>query len=341
VNDEAPSEDLTILTALEALERGLDAPGAPARPDEAAETLLARLYTEVLGLIPYELAPVVPAAGVKTRLMSRLTPEASEAPEASEVDGDDTQPSPAAAVVEPVRVVAPAPVVPLRHSQEMRAQEIRGQETRPPRMAAAGAASRPVPPRRWPLALAAMLTFALLGLSLWLYSQLGAQRAALGAQRATIDDLRHELSRERSRSEGAIAKVRELETDSLDLREKFSLVTSPAVQVSPMRPMGRPPLQPDARGVLFVASDHQHWYMALQGLQPADAGKAYKLWFVADQGMVSAGSFSARPGAPIELSSKHMPAGTRGVLVTLENDPRATAPSGPQILRAAAVYQIS
>ncbi len=336
MNDEAPSEDHTILAALEALERGLDAPGGPGRPDETAE-MLARLYAETLGLIPYELAPVEPTAGLKARLMSRLAPEAS--PETPEVTGDDTQPFPAA-VVEPVRVAAPAapvvPVVPLRHSQEMRAQE-----TRAPRMAVAGAASRPVPPRRWPLALAATLAFALLGLSLWLYSQLGAQRAALGAQRATIDDLRHELSRERSRSEGAIAKVREIEADSLDLHEKFSLVTSPAVQVSPLRPMGRPPLQPDARGVLFVAADHQHWYMALQGLQPADAGKAYKLWFVAGQGMVSAGSFSAKPGAPVELSSKHMPAGTRGVLVTLENDPQAPAPAGPQILRAAAFYQIS
>jgi Anti-sigma-K factor rskA len=329
VNDEAPSEDLTILAALEALERGLDAPDGPVRSDETAE-MLARLYAEALGLIPYELAPVEPAAGLKARVMSRL------APETSEFAGDDTQPSPAAAV-EPVRVAAPAPVVPLRHSQEMRAQET----TRTPRMAVAGAASRPVPPRRWPLALAATLAFALLGLSVWLYSQLGAQRAALGTQRATIDDLRHELSRERSRSEGAIAKVREIEADSLDLHEKFSLVTSPAVQVSPLRPMGRPPLQPDARGVLFVAADHQHWYMALQGLQPAEAGKAYKLWFVAGQGMVSAGSFSAKPGAPVELSSKHMPAGTRGGLVTLENDPQAPAPAGPQILRSAAFYQIS
>ena len=137
----------------------------------------------------------------------------------------------------------------------------------------------------------------MLGLSLWLYSQVGAQQA-------TIASLRNELSRERSRSEGAIAKVRQLENDSLDMREKFSLVTSPAVLVSPMRPMGQPPVQPDARGVLFVAADHQHWYMTLRGLQPVPAGQAYKLWFVADTGTVSAGSFSAQPGAPMELSSQ-------------------------------------
>ena len=36
-----------------------------------------------------------------------------------------------------------------------------------------------------------------------------------------------------------------------------------------------------------------------------------------------------------------MPAGTKGVLVTLEEDAQAPAPTGPEILRAAAVYQIS
>jgi hypothetical protein len=323
VNDEAQAEDLTILAVLEG---GID---APARADETAE-MMARLYTEALGLVPYELEPVVPAAGVKARLMSRLTPEI-----APEVSGDDTRPAPApvpvpvpVAAAEPVRAAAPAPTVPLRASQEMRM---------PPRMAAAGAASRPVRPRRWPLALAAMLALAMLGLSLWLYSQVGARNA-------TIASLRNALSRGRSRSEGAIAKVRQLENDSLDLNQKFSLVTSPAVLVSPMRPVGRPgqpPVQPDARGVLFVAADHQHWYMTLRGLRPVPAGQAYKLWFVADTGAVSAGSFSAQPGAPMELSSEHMPAGTKGILVTLESDARAPAPSGPEILRAASFYQVS
>lgn len=330
MNDEAQAEDLTILAALEALEGGIDASGGPARSDETAE-MMARLYTEVLGLVPYELEPVMPAARVKASLMARLTSAA--APETPEVVGDETRPAPVAPVApipvaaEPVRAAAPTPAAPLRASQEMRI---------PPRMAAV-AASRPARARRWPLALAAMLALAMLGLSVWLYSQVGAQQA-------TIASLRNELARERSRSEGAIAKVRQLETDSLDLTEKFSLVTSPAVLVSPMRPVerpGQPAVQPGARGVLFVAADHQHWYMTLRGLQPVAAGQAYKLWFVADTGAVSAGSFSAQPGAPIELSSQHMPAGTKGVLVTLEADAQASAPSGPEILRAASFYEIS
>lgn len=319
-NGELHSEDLTILAALESLERWSDSPGGVSRPDEISESdTLTRLYTEVLGLMPFELDPVAPSPEVHTRLMSLI-------------QGDETQPAPelartAAPVAAPVAAAAvPAPAVPSRPSQAP-SQEVRAQ--RP--------VQGPVPRRKrsqWPLALAATLAFLLLGLSAWLYLQLGAQRQ-------TIAQLEEQLDTERARAEQAVAEARRIAAARLDLQEKFALVTSPAVEVSPMRAVGEPPLQPHARGILFVAADHQHWYMALDGLRPATGGQAYKLWFLADQGPVSAGSFTAQPGAPIELSSKHMPAGTKGVLVTLEEDPKAPVPTGPEILKAAAVYQIS
>jgi Anti-sigma-K factor rskA len=321
-NAETHSEDLTILAALESLERWSDSPGGASRPDEISESdTLTRLYTEVLGLMPLELDPVEPSPEVRTRLMSLI-------------QGDETQPAPELArAAAPVAVAAPVPVAaapaavaapsrPSLPSQEMRVQ-------RP--------IQTPVPRRKrsqWPLALAATLAFLLLGLSAWLYLQLGEQRQ-------TIAQLEQQLDTERSRADQAVAEARQIQASQLDLQEKFTLVTSPAVEVSPMRAVGEPPLQPHARGILFVASDHQHWYMALDGLRPAENGQTYKLWFLADQGPVGAGSFTAQPGAPIELSSKHMPAGTKGVLVTLEEDAQATAPTGPEILRAAAVYQIS
>jgi len=56
---------------------------------------------------------------------------------------------------------------------------------------------------------------------------------------------------------------------------------------------------------------------------------------------VSGGTFTAKPGAPVELSSKQMPAGTKGVMVTMEADPEAPKPAGPEVLRAAGVYQLS
>jgi len=323
-NGEANSEDLTILAALEALDRGIDSPAGAPRPDELSETdTLARLYTEVMGLISYELEPVEPAPGVRTRLMAL-------------VHGDETQPAAsvipvisagsAANAIRPTPTPTPMPApVPLRPSQEVRASR--------PAPSVQGSAARRAP-KRWPLALAATLSFLLLGLSGWLYLQLGEQRE-------TIASLQRELDSERARVAEMTEEARKIQASALDMREKFSLVTSPAVEVSPMRPVGAPPPQPYARGTLFVASNHQHWFLALDGLQPAAQGKAYKLWFVADQGPVSGGSFTAKPGAPIELSSKHMPPGTKGVMVTLEDDPEAPAPAGPEILRAAAVYQIS
>jgi hypothetical protein len=308
VNGEAQTEDLTILTALETLERGIDTPRGAARPDEESETL-SRLYTEVLGLLPYALEPMAPSAGAKERLMAAVL-------------GEETRPA-ASTPAEPARVTPPVPL----------------QEPRTARRAVPPAPGTAVAVRRasrWPLALAAVLALALLGLSFWLYSQVGEQRA-------TIAGLQHQLSLERVRSEGAIAKVRQLENEGLDLRQNLTLVSSRAVLVSPMRPVpqpGQPPLQPDAHGMLFVAADHQHWYMALQGLQPAPPGQVYKLWFMAGR-PVSSGAFTARPGEPMDLSSKEMPAGTKGAIVTLERDPNVPAPTGPTILQAAPPYVIS
>ena len=300
-NGESSSEDLTILAAIESLERGTGSFRAP-RGDESAETL-ARLYTEVLGLLPYELAPEEPSPESRKRLLDAI-------------HGDETQP---AAV--PVTVA-----VPPRSTAEVR-------PLRPVPAATPIAAARRRAPSRWPLALAAALCFLLLGLSAWMYLQLGEQR------RMTAH-LKDELTAERHRAEEAVAAARRVQGSEQDLREKFALVTSRAVQVSPMRPAGAAPLQPGARGVLFVAADHQHWYLSLDGLQPAEPGRAYKLWFVANGGMVSAGSFTARPGAPVELRSETMPAGTTSALVTLEEDPSTPAPAGPEILRAEGAFLI-
>jgi hypothetical protein len=323
-NVEYSSEDLTILAALEALERGSDSPGA-ARPDEISESdTLVRLYAEVLGLVPFELEPVAPSAESGARLMALI-------------QGDETQPAPAAEAGRAAQPVAAPPVTPpVIAPVAVSSRPSPSQEMRVPRPAPAAAVRRS-PSRassRLPLALAATLAFLMLGLSAWLYLQLGQERQ-------TVAQLEQALSRERTRADEAVAEARQAQNSQLDLQEKFTLVTSPAVSVSPLRPVGESPLQPGARGVLFVASDHQHWYMTLDGLQPAEKGQAYKLWFIADQGPVSGGSFTAEPGTPLDLSSKSMPAGTKGVVVTLEEDPQTAVPTGPEILKAAATYEIS
>lgn len=68
-------EDRVLLEALESgapYERVAPANENGAGEEPAAEEVLGRLYTEVMGLIPYELDPVAPPAEVKERLMSRI-----------------------------------------------------------------------------------------------------------------------------------------------------------------------------------------------------------------------------------------------------------------------------
>lgn len=307
MNQEAQREDETILAALEALEQETGLPSGP-RGDETAETL-TRLYTEALGLLPYELPPVTPRPEVKARLLASLRGDVPQTPSGAE-------PAKVPAAVAPP---APAPV-PLRSSS---------QEVRLPRSTVTAARR----PSRWPLALAAALALLFLGLSIWLYT-------GLVQQNDTIARLTRDVEEARRQAAQAVADARQAGARLEEMRERFTLVTSPAVEVMPMRPVGEAPLQPEARGILFVAADHQHWYLSLNGLQPTPSGKVYTLWFEAPQGAVSAGSFSAKPGAPIELSSKHMPPGTKGVVVTLEDATQAPSPAGPEVLRAMAVYQI-
>ncbi len=157
-------------------------------------------------------------------------------------------------------------------------------------------------------------------------------------QEVTIESLRSELAGERRKAEKAMGEAVEARQGVERMRSSFALVTAPAVTISPLRSVEG---LGTARGTLFVAPDHQHWYMALHGLPPAAAGRDYQLWWVAAEGTVSGGTFDTRPGETLELSSETMPANTRDVMITLETDGGSAAPSSPPILRAAGVYDLS
>lgn len=330
-------EDHTILAALEALEGGSGEPVTPHEPSESAETL-ARLYTEVLGLVACDLEPTRPRPETRSQLLetvaresglhllpvreSPATPEAlKEArPEIESEPGSESRPREAGPRPRPVPAGRPAPA------------------PAPPRVALAPMAPRTpaaAPPSarrsRWPLALAASAALALAGLSGWLLQQRAEQEV-------TIESLRAELAGERRKAERVVADAAEARQSADRMRSSFLLVTGPAVTISPLRPVEGAGL---ARGTLFVAPDHQHWYMALHGLPPAAAGRDYQLWWVAGEGTVSGGTFDTRPGETLELSSETMPADTRDVLITLENDGGSAAPNGPPVLRAAGVYDLS
>ena len=293
------SEELTSEDrALLAALAALDAePGAAVAPAQAAEEeTLGRLYREALGLIAYALEPAPPPPAAKRRLMALV----AAAPAAA-----------AATAALPASLAKPA---------------------RPGRRSHAARPASPASPSRWPLSLAAALILALLGVCGWLYRGLaekGDAVARLAAERNSA--MRHAGEAE--------ARLRQLDDQVGSLRASVAVVTSPAVEVCTLRAVaqaGAPTVDPSAaRGMLFVAADHQHWYMSVRGLRPAGTGRVYQLWFVADRGPVSGGTFAANREASSELSSEHMPAGTRGVRITLEHSPGAPAPNGPDVLRNA------
>lgn len=303
-------EDRTILAVLEALETAADAdsPAGAAAPGDEGETL-ARLYTEVLGLLPLALAPVVPPPALKQRILA-LTGD-----ETQELDGSPAaEEAPSAA--SPGRVAAPVYAMP----------------------AAAAATLEPARRQRasrWPLALAASLALALLGVSAWSAWLYGGMRL----QGATIDNLTRELQGVQARAESLAEQQAAAEAQLAELKANFGLVTSPAVEMNAMRPAEQSP-QPQARGVLYVAADHQHWYLSVHGLEPLGNGRQYQLWFMTDTEAVSGGTFDARPGSPVNLSSEHMPAGTKAVVITMEPGSGAPAPSGPEVLRATGKVQV-
>jgi hypothetical protein len=306
VNDETRREDQTILDALDAPDGGLAARSGTARLPEAAEAeeTLARLYTEVMGLIPCELEPVAPRPEVKERLMAAIAAGAPQAP---------------AAAPAPEAPAAPVPVPPQAAPRPSFA-------TPPPPV-------RRAPARRWPLALAASLALVLAGL-------LGMLVPVLYSQRQEIQALRQERDAVRERLDQAEQQTAQVRAELDRMRRGMMLVTSPAVEAAPLRPPGPAAPQPNARGTLFVAADHQHWYMAAHGLEPSPPGQAYQLWFVAGAQTVSGGTFTARPGEPANLSSETMPEGTTGVMVTVEDADGSAQPTGPEILRAAGMYQL-
>lgn len=185
-------------------------------------------------------------------------------------------------------------------------------------------APRPAAPSRrgWLLPLAAGLILALGGLAAWQVQRLEGQRrqiAELASRLGAAEREAQELTEQRRRL--------------AELDDRLAMVTSPGVEFCSLRPVGREPAQPASRGALFVAADHQHWFLHIDGLAPSPQGRAYQLWFIVGDGSaVSAGTFDAAPGGRVELGAETMPSGTRAVSVTLEPAGGSPLPSGPPIL---------
>ena len=175
---------------------------------------------------------------------------------------------------------------------------------------------------RWPLRLAATLVLALLGLSGW-------QLVRIEKQQQTVAQLTGQLRDARQQ----IVQFADLDNRRKDAQAKLSVVTSPGVEICRLSPVGDQPLQPESRGALYVAADHQHWYLKVDGLSPCPQGHAYQLWFITEGGhSVSVGTFHVDSGVRLELSSETMPTGTVAVSITLEPVGGSPQPSGPPVL---------
>lgn len=303
MNEDPSPEDRTILAALEELETGAGEPAPSGEATEADETL-ARLYTEVLGLIPYELEPVAPRPEVKSRLLSTI-------------QGDETLPGDQTQEMEP-QPAPPAPVQPAPVPVPMTSREL---------PAARGMAMSARRRSVWPMALAATLILALGGLCGWLFLRQARMEETIASLERALDTQRQEAEQSVAGMQAAMERM----------RVNFALVTAPAVKVMPMRPADP---QNQASGILFVAADGQHWYLAVHQLPPAPPGRDYQLWWVAEEGTSSGGVFDPGAGEKVELYSETMPAGTRDVMITLEPDRGVPKPTGPEVLRAAGVYQL-
>ena len=183
---------------------------------------------------------------------------------------------------------------------------------------------------RWALPLAASLALALLGVSGW-------QRAHMERQQEETAQLSGHL-REVNLQSGELVRYQQ---DLEAAQAKLSVLAASGVEVCRLYPMEKRLAEAPPRATLFVAPDHQRWYLRIDGLEPSPEDQDYQLWFITDEGArVSAGTFDPRPGARTELTSTTMPGGTIAVSITVEPLGGSPEPSSPPLLYGDEVMRI-
>ena len=247
---------------------------------EAADPGLVREYTELLGLLPYELAPEVPPPHLKEAILARAagSSEASRQEPASGVPPEG----------------GASPVVPFE---------------RP--------AARETPSRSpiWRFAQAAVLAAGILGLGYLSATvrQQSQQIVQLNSQLESSTLGQDEVLRVRDEVRTLRSRLNMVTNVA---RQAYHLRTVSTGRPAAMKPGKDPAPQPE--GIVYVCGAHQLWYLSLRGLEPAAAGGEYHLWFMTKDGKVDGGVLDVRPGAPSEMEAQSMPAGTHGFEVTLE-----------------------
>jgi anti-sigma-K factor RskA len=311
-------DELALETALAVLESPLaELEGRLAGADEATSAL-RRSHLEAIALLAWSLPTEPATAAGREKLLARL-------------QGDET------VMVERPRLASPA--APAAAASPLGALDPAAAPPPPPlRPASEPVARRPAPvaavraPRsyRWALPLAAAFALAVLGIA-WHDRQLDRElehtRAELAAARRDGAQLAERLRE--AGSESALAAA--TEDRMREMRESLALVTAGGTAVCAMRPSPGS-TAPESGGVLFVAEDHQHWYLRAQKLPHPGEGRVYQLWFLVGDKPVAAGVFEM-VGDEAVMSAPTMPHGTTAAIVTVEPAGQTLErPSGPVAL---------
>jgi len=316
-------------------------PNGPIQPTSPAgeppDPTLVREYTELLGLLPYELEPELPRPELWQQLRAAIQSEAAagtaeEAPAAATDEGvTPTQPRPKRPIGDLTLIQSPTrhevDEMALHHpgaadAVDMTLIKSPSERATPPPLPQSvpfrpPAVTRPTaPPARssWgTVLLAAMLGVCLLGL--------GFFAGKMNEQRATI-----------ARLEEDFTALQAEHNELLEAKKHLDMVTAVARHIYRMQPIAETAQQASAQGIVYVCGKHKRWYLYLQGLEPAPSGYQYYLWFKTRQGMESGGAVEVRHDAPYEAEAHDLPVGTQGFLVTLEKAGAHEEPEGEIML---------
>ena len=288
-----------------------------------------REHLELVGLLAYQLDEEVPAPETRQRLLAsvgdRLRSELRSSLGSAEVAVQPGRPE--------LSEARPFDEVTLRERHSDPALDLDDRAGQVVDGSERFAGGRDQPPQRstWQSPwlsglLAASLALCLVGL--------GFLAGRSSEQQATIDRLDQEITR-LAQGQGSVdLPVEGLLNELSATRRKLEMVTRVAHRAYPMDTIvPADPGAPQPDGMIYVCGAHQRWYLNVEGLEPAPAGKEYRLWFLTEKGPVAGGTLDVESGLPAEREASSMPLGTRGFSITLEaaDDP-ADVPGGMMVL---------
>ncbi|MDX2000780.1 MAG: anti-sigma factor [Thermoanaerobaculia bacterium] len=185
--------------------------------------------------------------------------------------------------------------------------------------------------RGWGLAAAVVLGVVGLGGAAWSFYERSRFAEELAQMRreqevliATLQERDQQLAAEREVRQGELGRR----------NQALQLVSTRGVEVCPLRPVGAAAtLQPEAFAVLYMAPAQKSWYVKASQLDPAPAGRAYRVWFETDNGPVFAGDLRPAPDFDLQFEAAGFRSlAMKGVKITLEPAGSGLEPTGPSVL---------